>query len=87
MEMPEEKKKQLLQKCSRHRTKYEPPPSPLNPWLLDLQEDGPEDQTQPGSPLKTRRYRRQRHAEGQVDPKVDEQKIGFWFCIPQILKN
>jgi hypothetical protein len=23
------------------------------------------------------------HAEGRVDPKVDEGKIGFWFWIPQ----
>jgi hypothetical protein len=58
IEMPEEKLKQLLQKCSRHRTKYEPPPSPTNPWNLTLQKDGPEDKTQAGSPLKTRKARR-----------------------------
>ena len=51
----------LLNKCSKHRSKYLPPPQQLSPqirWNLELEEDGPNDKTQIGSPLKTRDRRK-----------------------------
>ena len=49
----------LLNKCSKHRSKCAPPPqSPQIRWNLDLEEDGPNDKTQIPSPLKTRDRRK-----------------------------
>ena len=49
----------LLNKCSKHRSKCAPPPqSPQIRWNLDLEEDGPNDKTQIPSPLKTRERRK-----------------------------
>ena len=49
----------LLNKCSKHRSKCTPPPqSPQIRWHLDLEEDGPNDKTQIPSPLKTRDRRK-----------------------------
>ena len=48
----------LLNKCSKHRSKDPPPQqSPQIRWKLELEEDGPNDKTQIPSPLKTRERR------------------------------
>ena len=50
---------ELLNKCSKHRSK-EPPPqqSPQIRWNLEIEEDGPQDKTQISSPFKTRERRK-----------------------------
>ena len=49
----------LLNKCSKHRSKCPPPQqSPQIRWHLELEEDGPNDKTQIPSPLKTRERRK-----------------------------
>ena len=49
----------LLNKCSKHRSK-EPPlqQSPQIRWNLEIEEDGPNDKTQISSPFKTRQRRK-----------------------------
>ena len=51
----------LLNKCSKHRSKHPPLPEQLSPqirWKLEIEEDGPNDKTQISSPLKTRERRK-----------------------------
>ena len=50
---------ELLNKCSKHRSK-EPPlqQSPQIRWNLEIEEDGPNDKTQISSPFKTRERRK-----------------------------
>ena len=49
----------LLNKCSKHRSRLPPPPqSPQIRWNLEIEEDGPNDKTQIPSPLKTRERRK-----------------------------
>ncbi len=65
--LTDEQRQNVLQKCSRHRGEFKPPPSsPQNIWKVDLEPDRTIDQTQPGSPISRRKIRRFRE-EDEVD--------------------
>jgi hypothetical protein len=49
-----------------------PPTSPQFPWRLDLLEDGPEDQTQAYSPLKTRKARQAAYKQKKMINKFTD---------------
>lgn len=57
VQLTDEQMKEIVNKCSRHRSTVPPPPdSPQEMWKLDI--EGPDNKTQIGSPLKTRERRK-----------------------------
>ncbi len=56
--LDENQLQELLQQCSRHRSKNPPPASsPKTCWELDIKEDSSQNKTQAGPPLRTRKPR------------------------------
>lgn len=73
---------ELLQQCSRHRSRNPPPAdSPKVCWELDIREDNSQNKTQVGPPLRTRkRYKRRKIADYEeenfhIDDQSEESQI------------